>query len=160
MKRRVYTSRAQRRADQVNGFWTFLLVNIGVYIVIAYINQEVRTQRITLQAAGLIVNLLPWVINVIVFVLAASMRPEFAKGYIGFVVVAFFLAIGLGAIAIGADFVAAVIFVVPPLGVAAWIAAALFGLYHFGRICIRFYDQWAHDDPPASNGSTDSGEPS
>lgn len=158
MKRKVYASRTERKRDQVFGFWAFPLVNLVIYLITLVFNPAGRAGQIKFEQATLIVQLLPWVSNALVLLLAALFRPEFARGYFGFVAVAMLLVVGLNAVALAADFVSALAFVVPPLGCIVWIVAALFGLYQFGKFCMSLYNDWSHEDSASAQDTTENNQ--
>jgi predicted anti-sigma-YlaC factor YlaD len=81
MKRRVYATRRERMIDQIMGFLAFPVVNVPLGIILWTIT---RTQRIDLPLQ-MLVSVVPWLVNGIILVLAAVLRPEFAFGYISFI---------------------------------------------------------------------------
>ena len=99
MKRKVYTTRRERRTYQIIGFLAFPLVNVPLGIILWMISQRIDSQLFTL------VSVLPWLVNGIVLVLAFLLRPEFAIGYIAFIGFAITASTALSVLFVAACFV-------------------------------------------------------
>ena len=142
MKRKVYATRRERMTDQIIGFLAFPLVNVPFGIIFWSISQRIDSPLPTLVSA------LPWLVNGIVLVLAALLRPELAMGYVAFIAIAITASTALSVL-----FVAAC-FVVIPLALilgdlANWVFVLLMlvGLYGLAVFAIRvFWDWWSSHD--------------
>ena len=142
MKRKVYATRRERMTDQIIGFLAFPLVNVPLGIIFWMISQRIDSPLPTLVSA------LPWLVNGIVLVLAALLRPELAMGYVAFIAIAITASTALSVL-----FVAAC-FVVIPLALilgdlANWVFVLLMlvGLYGLAVFAIRvFWDWWSSHD--------------
>ena len=100
MKRKVYTTRRERRTDEIIGFLAFPLVNVPLWIFLLLVAQMIDSQLLET-----LVSALPWLVNGSVVVLALLLRPEFAIGYIAFIAFAVTLVTALGILFVAACFV-------------------------------------------------------
>lgn len=139
MKRKVYTTRRERMTDQIIGFLAFPLLNVPLAIIVWMISQRIDSQLLMLVSA------LPWLVNGIVLVLAALLRPELAMGYVAFIAIAITASTALSVLFVAACFVTFVTAAV--LGdLANWLFVLLMlvGLYGLAVFAIRvFWDWWS-----------------
>ena len=137
MKRKVYNTRRERMTDQVIGFLAFPLLNVPLGIIFSMISQRNDSQSLMLVSA------LPWLINALVLVLAALLRPELAMGYIGFIAIALTATSALSVLFVAACFVTFIS--VPILGELAnllFVLLMLGGLYGLTVFAIRVFRDW------------------
>jgi hypothetical protein len=102
MKRKVYATDRERKVDQVRGALAFPLVNVVLGAIVSL------SPRRTDDSTGVLFLLLPWIVNVLVLVLAFLFRPEIGTGYI--VSIAFTIS---AALALGVLFVVACVISLP-----------------------------------------------
>ena len=127
MKRKEYVTRRERMVDQIIGFWAFPLVNVVVWII---------SQRIDSLA-------LPWLVNIIVLILAYLFRPEFGIGYITFIAVALIVVTASSALFVAACFVSILsAAVLGDLAVLLFAILMLVGLSGLARFAIDVFRNW------------------
>jgi hypothetical protein len=110
MKRKVYVTARERRADQIKGFLACPIANVLLWVIWPVIYSLALTQGATtdwssfalVQALNLA---LPWLVNGCVLVLAFVFRPQFAIGYVAFIAVAITAATALSCLFVAACFV-------------------------------------------------------
>jgi len=140
MKRRVYATRRERMIHQIMGFLAFPVVNVPLGIILWTIT---RTQRIDLPLQ-MLVSVVPWLVNGIILVLAAVLRPEFAFGYISFIGTAVAVVIALSFVVVAACFVT--IPLAPNIGdqwaIGLFVVLILGGLAGLGALAIYVFLSW------------------
>ena len=142
MKRKVYATRRERMTDQIIGFLAFPLVNVPLGIIFWMISQRIDSQLPTLVSA------LPWLVNGIVLVLAALLRPELAMGYVAFIAIAITASTALSVLFVAACFVVIPLaLVIGDLANWVFVLLMLVGLYGLAVFAIRvFWDWWSSHD--------------
>ena len=142
MKRKVYATRRERMTDQIIGFLAFPLVNIPLGIIFWSISQRIDSPLPTLVSA------LPWLVNGIVLVLAALLRPELAMGYVAFIAIAITASTALSVLFVAACFVVIPLaLVIGDLANWVFVLLMLVGLYGLAVFAIRvFWDWWSSHD--------------
>ncbi len=110
MKRKVYVTARERKADRIKGFCAFPIVNVLLWIIAQMIDSLLPTQAATTDLPSfmpveLLFFALPWLVNGTVLALAFLFRPEFGVGYIAFVAVAITVAVALSVLFVAACFV-------------------------------------------------------
>jgi hypothetical protein len=139
MKRKVYATRRERKIDQIIGFLAFPVVNVPLGIIIWTIT---HIQRID-PLLQLLVSAVPWLVNGIILVLGALLRPELAVGYTSFIGAMVAVAIALSVVVVAACFV--IIPLAPLIGdLANWIFIALIvaGLFGLVLLAIELFISW------------------
>ena len=142
MKRKVYATRRERMTDQIIGFLAFPLVNVPLGIIFWSISQRIDSPLPTLVSA------LPWLVNGIVLVLAALLRPELAMGYVAFIAIAITASTALSVLFVAACFVVIPLaLVIGDLANWVFVLLMLVGLYGLAVFAIRvFWDWWSSHD--------------
>jgi len=142
MKRKVYATRRERMTDQIIGFLAFPLVNVPLGIIFWMISQRIDSPLPTLVSA------LPWLVNGIVLVLAALLRPELAMGYVAFIAIAITASTALSVLFVAACFVVIPLaLVIGDLANWVFVLLMLVGLYGLAVFAIRvFWDWWSSHD--------------
>jgi len=109
MKRKVYTTPRERKADQLMGFWAFPIVNVPLWIIYQMLYSRLpevtATDAASLGPIRTLVSAMPWLVNGIVLVLAFLFRPQLGVGYVTFVAVALTVVTLLGTMFMVACFV-------------------------------------------------------
>jgi len=139
MKRKIYATRRERMTDQIIGFLAFPLVNVPLGIIFWSISQRIDSPLPTLVSA------LPWLVNGIVLVLAALLRPELAMGYVAFIAIAITASTALSVLFVAACFVVIPLaLVIGDLANWVFVLLMLVGLYGLAVFAIRvFWDWWS-----------------
>ena len=132
----------KRMDDQIIGFLAFPLVNVPLGIIFWMISQRIDSPLPTLVSA------LPWLVNGIVLVLAALLRPELAMGYVAFIAIAITASTALSVLFVAACFVVIPLaLVIGDLANWVFVLLMLVGLYGLAVFAIRvFWDWWSSHD--------------
>ncbi len=111
MKRKVYVTDQERRADQIKGFLAFPIVNVLLWITLQLLDSLSPTQVSTTNKSLFVlvrclIFALPWLVNGAILALAFVFRSQFAIGYIAFIGIALAVVVGLSILFVAACFVA------------------------------------------------------
>jgi hypothetical protein len=149
MKRKVYATSQERKADQIKGFWAFPLVNVPlqtiVWMILWMSSYVIYPRELTLVWALplLFVRVLPWLVNGIVLVLAFMFRPEFGVGYIAFIAVAIIASTALSILFVAACFVSILsAAVMEDLAIWVFVFLMVAGLLGLGVFAIYVFRSW------------------
>ena len=163
MKRKVYVTDQERRADQIKGFLAFPIVNVLLWIILQLLyslspTQGPATNESVFVLVRCLIFALPWLVNGSVLALALIFRPQFGVGYIAFVTGAFTVIILLGTLFVAACFVSILsALVLGPLAIIVFIILMLVGLYFIARLAFYLFESWQSSDEntsPGNGGST------
>ena len=93
MKRKVYVTARERRADQIKGFLACPIANVLLWVIWPVIYSQALTQvaatdRSSFPPVQALSVALPWLVNGSVLALAFIFRPQFGIGYVAFIAVA------------------------------------------------------------------------
>ncbi len=110
MKRKVYVTDQERRADQIKGFLAFPIVNGLLWIILQLLYAISPTEvpaanESVFVLARWLIFVLPWLVNGSVLALAFVFRSQFAIGYIAFIGIALAVVVGLSMLFVAACFV-------------------------------------------------------
>ena len=111
MKRKVYVTARERRADQIKGFLACPIANVLLWVIWPVIYSQALTQvaatdRSSFPPVQALSVALPWLVNGSVLALAFVFRPQFGIGYVAFIAVAIMAASVLNCLFVAACFVA------------------------------------------------------
>ena len=163
MKRKVYSTPRERKADQLIGFWAFPLVNVPLWLISQMLYSQLPTGVPAADLSSVaqirtLVSALPWLVNGLVLVLAFLFRPQLVVGYVAFVAIAFIAVIMLGSLFVVACFVSFVsAVVIGPLAIILFFVLMLAGAYSVALVGHSLFREWQSSDADAShksNGST------
>jgi hypothetical protein len=137
VKKKVYGTGRERRADQILGFLAFPLVNLPLGLVLWTVSQTRDSSLLTLAWA------LPWLINGIVLFGAFLLRPEFGVGYIAFVGIVLIIATALSFLFVAACFVSVFAgLVLGDMASVLFFILLLAGLYGLGVFAVDAFRNW------------------
>ena len=148
MKRKVYASSRERKADQIKGFWAFPIVNVPLWIISQMIDAQLPMRITTTDPSNLVqvrvlASALPWLVNGIVLALAFLFRPQFGVGYIAFIAIAITMGISLSVIFVAACFVSILsAAVIGNLAIALFAVLMLGGLYYLALFARSVFRAW------------------
>ncbi len=152
MKRKIYVTARERKADQLKGFLVFPIVNIPLWIIVQFIFSQMSTQGTTkdLSSFALVRDLilaLPWLVNGVVLVLALVFRPQFGVGYIAFIAIAITVSTALSVLFVAACFVSILsALFIGPLALGVFTILMLISLYIVGRAALNLVRRWLSSD--------------
>jgi hypothetical protein len=127
VKRKDDATGRQRMDDQIIGFLAFPLVNVPLFII---------SQKLESWA-------LPWLVNIMVLVLAYLFRPEFGAGYMAFMAIAIAVLIALSVVFVAACFVSIwSAEVIGELAIALFVLLMGVGLYGVGVFALHVFRSW------------------
>ncbi len=157
MKRKVYVTARERKADQLKGFLAFPIVNVPLWIILQFIFSQMSTHRATtdLSSFALVRDLilaLPWLINGSVLALAFVFRPQFGVGYVAFIAIAVTVSMALSVLFVAACFVSILsAIVIGPLALGVFAILMLGGLYGLGLAVVTLVRSWQSSDENTSH---------
>jgi len=127
MKRKVYTTTRERKADQIKGFWACPIVNVPLWLI----SQTMATAP------------LPWLVNGVVLALAFVFRPQFGVGYVAFIAIATAVVTVFGVVFVAACFVSLLsAAVIGNLAIALFAVLMLGGLYYLALFARSLFRAW------------------
>jgi hypothetical protein len=127
MKQKDSATGRQRMDDQILGFLAFPLVNVPLFII---------SQSLDSWA-------LPWLVNIMVVVLAYLFRPGFGAGYTAFIAMAIAVVTALGVVFVAACFVSILTAqVIGELAIVLFVLLMGAGLCGVGIFAIRVFRSW------------------
>ena len=162
MKRKVYATSRERKADQIKGFWSFPIVNVPLWIISQMIYSQLPTQAATTDVSSFaqvraLVTALPWLVNGIVLGLAFLFRPQFGVGYLTFIAIAITMVTALSVIFVAACFVSILsAAVIGQLAVGLFAVLMLGGLYYLGLFARSLFRSWqsSHENTSHEGGGS------
>jgi hypothetical protein len=143
VKRKTYATIRERKADQMVGLVSFLIINILLLATTRF--WAMHTSR---ETYGL---LLPWILNGGFVILAFIFRPQMGVGYLASFCIIFSGAIILGELFVSACFVAGMVslffeYLHEGSGILFYFTLFpvlfLVGLYFVGRLAVSFFITW------------------
>ena len=165
MKRKVYATSRERKADQIKGFWAFPIVNVPLWIVSQMIYSQLPTRVAMTDLSSFmlirgLVSALPWLVNGIVLVLAFLFRPGFGVGYVAFIAIAITVVTALSVLFVAACFMSVVsTLVIGPLAIALFVVLMSGGLYYLAIFAHRLFRDWqsSHENISHEGGGSKNG---
>lgn len=160
MKRKVYATSRERKADEVKGFWAFPILNASLWIISQMTYSQLPMLFVVTGIAHLqtLVSTLPWLVNGIVLILALVFRPPFAVGYVAFAGLSVTVITLMSVLFVAACFVSVLsAAIIGPLAIALFVVLMLGGLYYLGLAGRGLLREWQSSGEDASE--TDVKEP-
>ena len=160
MKRKVYATSHERKADQIKGFWAFPIVNVPLWIISQVIYSQLPMRAATMELSSFVpvralISALPWLVNGVMLVLAFLFRPQFGVGYIAFIAIAITVVIALSVLFVAACFVSVLsAAVIGNLAIALFTVLMLGGLYYLGVFARSLFQSWqsSHENTAHQSG--------
>ena len=135
VRRKVYESEYEMRRDRTIGALAFAVVNLLLWFVyqslirwalVGYGDSPPDMRYVTT------IQLLPWIANGLLFMLALWYRPQFAVGYLIFPASALMIGTALAILLVGSCVVSIPFWFLGPVGPLVFGGLVLFGLLRFG----------------------------
>ncbi len=148
MKRKVYVTARERKADQITGFWAFPIVNVPLWIISQLIYSQLptlaaTTDRSSFELVYVLIVALPWLVNGSVLALAFLFRPQLGVGYIAFITIAIMAFTALSFLFVAACFVSILsAIVLGPLAYGLFAILMVGGLYGLGLAALSLFRSW------------------
>ncbi len=148
MKRKVYATSRERKADQIKGFWAFPIVNVPLWIISQMMYSQLPTRVATTDLSSFapvraLISALPWLVNGIVLVLSFLFRPQFGVGYVAFIAIAITAVTALSVLFVAACFVSILsAAVIGNLAIGLFAVLMLGGLYYLSLFARSLFRSW------------------